>query len=418
VHITGTEHRIQCGFLLLFVCLPLLAQSKSPQKGTSSRSQSSFSANVNLVVVKATVTDKSGNPVTDLTRKDFRVYDDGKLQDIQTFEMESIAAPESKGKEVPGASSKQATKEQNAPSPRLISIVIDDLTMDAPARDNSGSILQFPRMIKAIKKFVESDVGPTDQVAFLSGSRKVQFPFSNNKKQLLEELDTIGEKLNRDWITREMTDLDAWLIAHGKPDLPHIEWGSAAIRKREWTKSAAQRQTAQLEFRTRTLLDTIRQNLQTLRHFEGAKMVVIFSDGFLSESKTFEAYQIQELVNLALHSGIVLNTVSSRWISAENSPASNELDRLAQEKPLTQIALETGGEFSPQRNDMYLGLQSISHHSSSYYVLTYAMPPHKADGAYHRITIEVARPGMELSGRKGYYAPKEQMTFENSKRED
>jgi len=95
-----------------------------------------------------------------------------------------------------------------------------------------------------------------------------------------------------------------------------------------------------------------------------------------------------------------------------------ESDREAQEKPLAQIASETGGQFFPRSNNMYLGLRNIAHRRSAYYVLTYAMPPHNADGAYHHIKLEVNRPGLELSYRKGYYTPKEEMTFENSKKED
>ena len=59
-----------------------------------------------------------------------------------------------------------------------------------------GSIQDFPRMVDAIKKFVKNDMGPMDQVSILSGSRKVQFPFSDNKQRLLEELDSIRGKLN------------------------------------------------------------------------------------------------------------------------------------------------------------------------------------------------------------------------------
>jgi len=44
-----------------------------------------FKAQANIVVLNATVTDKDGNPVTDLTAKDFKVYDDGKPQKIDTF---------------------------------------------------------------------------------------------------------------------------------------------------------------------------------------------------------------------------------------------------------------------------------------------------------------------------------------------
>jgi VWFA-related protein len=371
--------------LLLFFCSPLLPQNKKAKKETSP-DRSVFNVRVNSVVVKATVTDKAGNPVTDLRSSDFRVFDDGKLQSIQTFTLESIDTPELEETKIPHSSPKQAAKEQDAARPRLISIVIDDLTMEPPGEGGStrsGSILEFPRMVDSVKKFVKSDVGPTDQVSILSGSRKVQYPFSDNKQRLLEELDTIAGKLNLNWAWRYMTDLEARLVAspqHGS--LPFADTSTADLRK-----LTAMRQNADLEFRTRNLLYTIRQNLRTLRHFEGDKMVVLFSDGFLSETGTAEAYQLQELVNLALHSGIVLNSVSTRSVSSDidsSSPVSTDMfSRSAQkERALVQLV------------------------------------PTEADGAYHRIRLEVARPGLELSYRNGYYTPKEEMTFENSKKED
>jgi len=426
--------------LLLFFCSPLFPQS-GKEKKEASPGQAVFSVRVNSVVVKATVTDKAGNPVTDLKSSDFRLYDDGEPQSIQAFAIESIDSLELEETKISGSSLERTAKEQSVPVPRLISIVIDDLTMEPPGEGIStraGSILEFPRMVDAVRKFVKSDVGPTDQVSILSGSRKVQFPFSSDKQRLLEELDTIGEKLNPSWAFRyfQMTDLEALLVASPQyMDLPFADLSSAGLKK-----VAAKRQSADLQFRTRNLLYTIRQNLRTLRHFEGVKMVVLFSDGFLSETKTAEAYQLQELVNLALHSGIVLNTVSIRSISTDIEAASPvntamfdrsaqqeralmplvpiEADRAAQEKPMEQMASETGGQFVARSNDMYPGIRNIAHRRPSYYILTYGMPPHKADGAYHHIKLEVTRPGLELSYRKGYYAPKEEMTFENSKKED
>jgi hypothetical protein len=67
---------------------------------------------------------------------------------------------------------------------------------------------------------------------------------------------------------------------------------------------------------------------------------------------------------------------------------------------------------------MYMGLKSMAHRLYSYYVLTYAMPPHKADGSYHRIRLELTRPGLELSYRKGYYSPAETLTVESTKKEN
>jgi hypothetical protein len=94
-----------------------------------------------------------------------------------------------------------------------------------------------------------------------------------------------------------------------------------------------------------------------------------------------------------------------------------EDDTRVQHAPLAQMAEETGGVFFHD-NNLYKPLQTIARRRASYYVLTYAMPPHKPDGAYHKIKLEVVRPGVELSYRKGYYAPVEELTFENTKKED
>ena len=158
-------------------------------------------------------------------------------------------------------------------------------------------------------------------------------------------------------------------------------------------------------------------------------MIVLFSDGFISESRTAVPFQLQELVDLALRSGIVLNSISSRGVSSEPDLDLNgydntwrrqmhEEDRTAQEKPLAQMASETGGLFVHSTNDLYKGIREISRHRSWYYVLSYGMPAQEADGSYHEIKLEVTRPGLQVSHRKGYYTAKEELTFENRKKED
>jgi hypothetical protein len=95
----------------------------------------------------------------------------------------------------------------------------------------------------------------------------------------------------------------------------------------------------------------------------------------------------------------------------------NEDNIRAQHSPLIQMANETGGLFS-QGNDMYKPLRTAAIRRSFYYVLTYAMPPRKADGVYNHIKLEVTRPGLQLSYRKGYYTPKEELTVQSEKKED
>ena len=86
--------------VLIFFCPYLLPQNKEAKKEASHKNQPSYGVKVNSVVINASVTDKSGNPVTDLTAQDFRLYDDGKPQQIQTFTLESIDPAESEGVKV------------------------------------------------------------------------------------------------------------------------------------------------------------------------------------------------------------------------------------------------------------------------------------------------------------------------------
>jgi hypothetical protein len=185
------------------------------------------------------------------------------------------------------------------------------------------------------------------------------------------------------------------------------------------------RQNFDGEYRTHSLLQTIRQNIGALKHFEGIKSIALFSDGFLSMRDTATAYQLQELIDLALRSGVTINTVSTRGIPSYADYLFGQWwkmhmlddDMAMQYSPLEQMAKDTGGLFHGG-NDMHKPLREIARRPSHYYVLTYAMPKDIADGAYHHIKLEVMRPGLKISFRDGYYTPKEELAFENSKKED
>ena len=75
-----------------------MAADKTPKKDSATPTKDdksgtfTFKVPVDVVVVNAIVTDKQGNPVKDLKVDDFRVYEDGKLQPIHTFALESYKA--------------------------------------------------------------------------------------------------------------------------------------------------------------------------------------------------------------------------------------------------------------------------------------------------------------------------------------
>src|SRR5271157_1931492 len=64
------------------------AQNPSPSQASDS-STPVFKAETRLVLVDTIVTDKKGNYITDLTAKDFKVWEDNKEQAIKSFSVES-----------------------------------------------------------------------------------------------------------------------------------------------------------------------------------------------------------------------------------------------------------------------------------------------------------------------------------------
>ncbi len=438
------------GLILASVSFSADKDQKKDKSQKDSEKAPSFTVKVpvDVVIVSATVTDKQGSPVKDLTADDFKVYEDGKPQAIHTFALESYKATQvtdQSGKVV--SSDGTVPAETGAGSGRLISLVIDDLT--------TSSTEQFTYAIKAMHQFLEQDLGPADQVAILSASSRVQYPFTNDKAQLLDEIGGLHQKLDRGTVHRgdcpELTDLQAQDIREdistGTRSLEvavtetiicdHLEQIQNNVQiATNKVRSLAAQQNEETQFRNRLLLTTLRQHLRSLKHFEAKKSLILFSDGFLPDQ---HRYELQEVVDMALRVGVIFNTIDIRGLFGTNYEASDRVtigntvasstilsqkpslrheDMIRQDEPLHQLANETGGIFFHNNNDLYAGMRQINENQSFYYVLTYASPASRADGRYHKIKLEVSRPGLQISYRKGYYAPKEQITFERRKKED
>jgi VWFA-related protein len=397
-------HRTWIIGLLAFLlpCHSLWAQSTKSRQQPENKGGPTFKLPVDVIVVSVVVTDKDGNPVTDLTQRDFKVFEDGKPQAIQTFSLESYAPiqsssatpsnPVSRGSESPDTNNRR---------PHMISIIIDDF-LSIP--DD-----HFLSVTNAITKFIETDMGLEDQIEIFSLSERIRYPFSNDKQALLEQTRALLGTLN----------------SHGTPD-------SAAVQE-------TLQQNEEYNYRSSSLLDALVRHIRSLKHFEAAKDVVFFSAGFLEDPDGFMRQELQEVIDQALRAGVVLNTIDARglynpyFVPPEKQSLSGltvargileadavhaAVDRAdAKAAPLSRLADETGGIFYHYDNDLYRGLQKVSIPKAVYY-LTYATALHKPDDRYHHIKLEISRPGLKLTYRNGYFTPKEELTFQRRKRED
>ena len=357
-----------------------LRSDPDPPKESQPSPPFSVKVPVNTVLVNVTVTDKAGKPVTDLTIDDFKIYEDGKRQEIQSFEMESgrpIVGPEPRhsssdpaGGQTPRVRSPEDTESERT---RLISCFIDDLTAYTPR--------YYAWTISALKKFVAEEMGPQDRVGIFSASGNVRIPFTSDRKRLQDQLD----------------DLVPGKLQLSRP-LLHREFGFSVIRR--------------IRAVIRRLLASLDQHLLFLQHVRASKSLVLLSQGFVPGPDL--RWRLDRLIDQALRSRVTLNTVNMRGLHTR------DLDRyrVLLERYLEQLAVDTGGIYFRDSNDLYEGLRQIHNTQSIHYALSYAAPDPEPSGKYHRIKVEVDRPGLTLRHRKGYFAPREKLSLENSKNKD
>ena len=394
--------------LPLSVPAPAVGSQRKPQSDPAPAKESqsarplTFKVPVNVVLVNVAVTDDAGKPVKDLSVDDFKVYEDGKRQKIQSFELES-SQPVVTTESVDPASSQPGVQTPRVEAPvesesirtRLISCFIDDLTEHSPQ--------YFSWVTSTLQKFVTEDMGPQDQVGIFSASGGVRIPFTSNQELLQEQIgDLLTRNLNLAHPHRTMPDTMAIEIVEG-------------VRKGHVNKliqARAERQYHQVQGAIHRLLATLRQHLRYLRHFKASKSLVLLSEGFVPARAM--RWRVDRMIDQALRSRVTLNAVDIKGL---------DMAVLSREKvfghlPLEKLAEDTGGIFYHASNDLLAGLKQIRNAGSFYYVLSYASPDQKAKGKYHKIRVEVDRPGLELRYRRGYFTPREQLSLEDLKNED
>src|SRR5262252_9329847 len=81
------------GALLLQPAIPLSAQQAPQSPAPASANQGPIRVTTELVLVNVVARDKKGNLIRDLKKEDFTLLEDGKKQEISSFDFESVDQP-------------------------------------------------------------------------------------------------------------------------------------------------------------------------------------------------------------------------------------------------------------------------------------------------------------------------------------
>lgn len=355
-----------------------------------------FRVRSNLVLIDF-IAEKDRAFLPDLRLEDVEVYEDGKKQVIQHFELIDLNMANGAGPE-PG--------QPPIPESARLALVADLASLDIDSR-------QFIKLHAGT--FLENSLVPGDEVMVAGMGRtglRVYTPFTTDVDKVLAGLERA--LLSPDgWLEGEKRDAGFNALPTDQPvptvDLDGIQDASlqAQARSQRQVEVEIQRQESR---NARESLLLLARYLQPL---PGRKNVVLFSEGYRSDLREFaladptdprrqnasDPYDdFRSPTRAANRAQISYYTIDPRGMAVNRSQfGSQEFHNL--------IARETGGLGPSWSNDLNKQLQRAYDESRRYYRVAYA--PHRTPdpGKIHRIRVKVARKGVKVRGRDEYVEP-------------
>jgi VWFA-related protein len=172
----------------------------------------------------------------------------------------------------------------------------------------------------------------------------------------------------------------------------------------------------------RATLAYIRDVLRTISKLPGQRTLILVSPGFFTGTNEALALQSQ-ILDLAASSNVTISTLNALGLSGGHvgasqttagsvfanitgQPVQNHLDSLREnEEAMSELAEGTGGTYFHNSNDLEGGLKTLAAGPEYSYLLEFSLQDVKPNGTYHPLKVEVARSGLTLQARRGYFAP-------------
>ncbi len=438
--------RVSLFVYLAFGVAMLSASGQSP-----ATQQPTFRAATEVVQIDVTVLDKDRRPIRDLTKADFTILEDGKPQSIVAFSPIDVPDPAPSLAALPAGmrwTRDVAPDVQTNALPqegRIFVLFLDDAMMPAD-----------PKIIEEAKNAARSVVnhlGPNDQMAIaFSDNGSASQTFTMDRVKLLAAVDQLRVGRAR-WAMGWDTAPDAALVnancPYAKP-LPicPLPFGFLDLHPTDDSDDAVH----QASFET---LRSIADGLMAIEHrrktvvYVGPGVPVNFGDtspilasgtgkGMTAHEQNRRlASEIPELFRQMQRADIAVYTIDPSGlggmefyvaghlasVGALHWPKTSPIDLAGSPTPgtvpmtldlahfVSQLSLDflqmtadnTGGRAIVNTNDLEPGIEEMFRETGSYYSIGYqATDP--GTGRFHRLSVKVDRPGVEVRSRSAYYA--------------
>src|SRR6267143_1293668 len=386
--------------LLLQAAAPMIAQ----QSGQAGMNQARIEVTTELVLVNVVAHDKKGNLVRDLKKGDFTLFEDGKKQEISSFDFENVDELQTAGAAeatVSGAAAgallragKQAAPPLDARDRRLMLLFFDFSAMDPE---------QIDRSVDAAKKFVGTKMQPADLMALVSlaTNMHVDLDFTDDKSKLL-----------------------AALTAYNSGQGQGFENGStgSAEGAAETSGAFSADDTDFNTFSADRKLLALQSLMQALGKLPQKKSLIYFSNG-INQTGVDNQSALRAATAAAVKANASIYSLDVRGLQAfppggEAQNASlhgqsaysgastlNDLNgNASSQDTLATLSSDTGGKAFFDSNDFSGIFSQVQKDSSIYYVLGFTSSNPAKDGKFRHLKVTINRPDLKLDFRSGYYA--------------
>jgi Ca-activated chloride channel homolog len=325
---------------------PVPGAQQPPPPDTAVPGQGRIGISVNQVIVPVTVKDGSGRLVADLSKDEFRIFEDNVEQRIAYFSNEAF--------------------------PLSMVVLIDN---DLKIKDAEEVAASLRSILAGMSVADEADICRFDQF-FHEGK-----DFTANQDKLLTEL--------------KRTELDTKpSVAPPSPAVnngPTINGHSATSDAPTIAAGVANMKSQS----TKALDDALYSSAQLLkdRGRERRKIIFLISDGNNGTRTNTHSYKdtVKELLRYGV--SVYSVAVSSAFFERRFSR-------------LVDYAHDTGGDvyFAAKRSTMEELYSRVTEQARNQYTLAYSPVGTNPAADYHSIEVRVKREGLKVDAREGYYA--------------
>jgi VWFA-related protein len=372
-----------------------------------------------IVLVNVVARDKHGNLIKDLKREDFTVYEDGKKQDLASFDFEKVdelAMAGAAGTTVTGEAGQnpggllntKVQKSLNARDRRLMLLFFDFSAMEPDDID---------RAVDAGKKYVKAKMAPADMVALMSLATNLHLDldFTDDKDKILATLSSYNN-------------------SEGQGFENGLEGSSSGAA--ETSGSYTPDDTDYNTFSADRKLLALESVMQAMGKIPQKKSLIYFSNG-ITQSGVDNQSALREATAAAVRANVSIYPVDVRGLSAfppggQAQAASlhgqsaytgasilNDLNgNDASQETLYTLAADTGGKAFMDTNDLSGVFSVVQKDTSAYYVLGYTSSNHLKDGRYRRLKVTANRADVKLEYRAGYYTDRDYLHMRSTDREE